>query len=69
MSRNPANPNYPASKTRYLDSSYLSKVLQADPDWQRARSQQDEYEMSSNDGTGRPRIFTGWYTRRGAYGS
>ncbi len=69
MSRNPSNPNYPSSKTHYVNTSYLSKVLQADPEWQRAKSEQDEYEMSSNDGTGRPRIFKGWYSRRGNYGS
>lgn len=62
-------PTYPPSLTRYSERSYLSKVLEADPDFQKDANYTPEYEVSSNDGTGKPRVLSGWYKNRGAYSS
>lgn len=62
-------PTYPPSLTRYAEQSYLSKVLQADPDFQQDGNRTTEYEVSSTGGTGKPRVFNGWYKNRGAYAS
>lgn len=55
----------PPRLTRYMEESYIAKVLKRDPNWLRQSQEQDEYEMSSKDG--RPRIFKGFYRSRGAY--